>query len=71
MANLIAWNWRDPVLSHEVLDDLLADRRGGREGFPKAIATELRRLRDFIERHGVTVQNPGYMETLRRLWSKH
>lgn len=71
VANLIAWNWRDPVLSHEVLDDLLADRRGGREGFPKAIATELRRLRDFIERHGVTVQNPGYMETLRRLWSKH
>ena len=71
VANLIAWHWRDPVLTHEVLDDLLADRRGGRQGFPKTIAWELRRLRDFIERRGETEPGPGYMEALRRFWSKH
>lgn len=71
VANLIAWNWGDPVLTHEVLDDLLADRRGGRAGFPKPVALELRRLRDFIERTGETEQAQGYMESLRRFWSKH
>ena len=73
LANLLAWNWRDPVLTHGLLDELLADRRGGRAGFPKAIALELDRLRDLIEHRGETEPVPVHrtLETLRRFWSKH
>ena len=77
LANLLAWHWRDPVRAHTLLDDLLTDRRGGRAGFPKAVTFELRRLRDFLERHGEaeaegdTSLRPGALETLRRFWSRH
>jgi hypothetical protein len=47
VANRIAWCWADAALADQVLDDLLTDRRGGREGFPRAVVVELRRLRDF------------------------
>jgi hypothetical protein len=71
VANLLAWHWRDPVLLHELLGDLLADRRGGRAGFPKAVAFELRRLRDLAERNASTESAPGTLEALRRFWSRH
>ena len=73
LANLLAWNWRDPVLTHELLDDLLADRRGGPGGFPKAITFELRRLRKLTERRGEPEPEPvqGTLEALRRFWSNH
>jgi hypothetical protein len=47
LANRIAWCWADAALVDAVFDDLLTDRRGGRQGFPKAVVTELRRLRDY------------------------
>jgi len=75
VANLLAWHWPDPVLTHELLDDLLSDRRGGRAGFPKPIALELRRLRDFTERCGeCDIDAPirrSPLEVLRRFWSRH
>lgn len=75
LANLLAWHWRDPVMTHELLDDLLTDRRGGRAGFAKTIAFELRRLRDFIERLGDHEPDSqpaqGILDALRRFWSKH
>ena len=71
VANLIAWHWRDAVRAHEVLDELLTDRRGGRVGFPQAIVHELRRLRDFNPRIGEADQPPGYLDLLRRLWPRH
>ena len=77
LANLLAWHWRDPVLSHKLLEDLLTDRRGGRAGFPKAIAFELRRLHDFTEHHGGADSDRdsgwrhGTLESLRRFWSRH
>jgi hypothetical protein len=46
VANRIAWCWRDPLLLDQVFEDLLVDRRGGRQGFPRAVVQELRRLRD-------------------------
>ena len=53
VANRIAWCWLDAVLTDQVFDDLLTDRRGGREGFPRAVVVELRRLRDFrVQRAG-------------------
>lgn len=50
VANRIAWSWADPVTSEAVLEDLLVDHRGGRRGFPRPIALELRRLREFNDR---------------------
>lgn len=72
---MLAWHWRDPVMTHELLDDLLNDRRDGRAGFAKAIAFELRRLRDFIERRGNHEPDSqpaqGILDALRCFWSKH
>ncbi len=71
LANLLAWHWPDPATTHELLDDLLSDRRGGRAGFPKAINFELRRLRDFIERSHEAESTHGTLDALRRFWSAH
>jgi hypothetical protein len=71
LANLLAWHWRDPVRAHELLGDLLTDRRGGRAGFPRAIAFELRRLRDFTERSNEIQSTHGTLHALRRFWSAH
>lgn len=46
IVNRLALCWCDPALASLVLDSLLADRRGGRRGFPEAIQQELRALHD-------------------------
>lgn len=71
IANRIAWVWRDTALTEALLDDLLTDRRGGRQGFPKAVVLELRRLRDFSARLPAPDHAPGYMDALRHFWSRH
>ena len=71
VANLIAWRWQDPLQAHQLLDDLLHDRRGGRSGFPAPVVQELRRLRDFNGRLAESDPAPGYLEQLRRLWHRH
>lgn len=50
VANRLAWCWHDALLTAHALDDLIVDRRGGRAGFPAAVAAELRRLREYHER---------------------
>lgn len=47
VVNRIAWCWPDVLLREQVLDDLLVDRRGGRQGFPAPMVRELQRLREF------------------------
>jgi hypothetical protein len=47
VANRLAWCWADAAVSAQVLDDLLIDRRGGRQGFPPLVVRELQRLRDY------------------------
>ncbi len=47
VANRIAWCWSDVALSESMLEDLLVDRRGGRQGFAAPIVRELQRLQDF------------------------
>jgi len=37
--------WREPDIFRAYLEDLLIDRRGNRQGFPKAIRQELLALR--------------------------
>jgi DNA-binding helix-hairpin-helix protein with protein kinase domain len=46
LINRIAQSWPSRVLSLEVLDDLLIDRRGGRAGFARQVSEEVIRLRE-------------------------
>ena len=50
VANRIALCWNDLTLVDVVFNELLLDRRGGRTGFPSAVAAELLRLHAFHER---------------------
>ncbi|MEO6745447.1 MAG: hypothetical protein ABIS28_16125 [Caldimonas sp.] len=50
IANRLARCWDDIGQTHDVFNDLLVDRRGGRKGFPSPIASELLRLQAFHER---------------------
>jgi hypothetical protein len=45
LANALAQTWRDPVVRTALIDDLLVDRRGGRQGFPPEVRGELEALR--------------------------
>jgi hypothetical protein len=45
IANAMALMWREPDIFRAYLEDLLIDRRGNRQGFPKAIRQELLALR--------------------------
>jgi hypothetical protein len=49
IANRIAFAWRDPQTAQVVLDDLLIDHRGEREGFPPFVMMELMRLRAVVD----------------------
>jgi len=66
LVNRIARLWSDPVKCGRLLDDLMTDRRGGRKGFPLAIASELATLRDHYFRQHHDGQSPWeYVETGR------
>ena len=47
IANAIARKWEDDAGFGEYLDELLIDRRGGRQGFPPEIQHELVLLREY------------------------
>jgi hypothetical protein len=69
VANRLAWCWRDASLSRHVLDDLLIDRRGGRQGFPRPVQRELLRLQEFNERQRVERQEEGLWRRLSRAFA--
>ena len=46
VANGLALRWRAPAARNAMLDELLADRRGGRRGFPADVRQEIERLRE-------------------------
>jgi hypothetical protein len=48
LANAIAASWSDHQRSATALDDLIADRRGRRRGFPPEVETELQALRRYV-----------------------
>ena len=50
VANSLAMSWRDPAAFRECLYDLLVDKRGNRQGFPKDALADLLALRDYFER---------------------
>jgi hypothetical protein len=47
IANLIATMWADTEALEAYFDELLADRRRGRRGFPPDVLNDLRVLRDY------------------------
>ena len=49
ILNKIAVAWGDHRAFFSLLDDLMIDKRGGREGFPFSVAQELSRLTDHYE----------------------
>lgn len=46
LANRLCELWNDPAGCERLLDELMMDRRGGRQGFPLKVAHELATLRD-------------------------
>jgi hypothetical protein len=66
VANRIAWCWTDAELAERVLDDLLTDRRGGRQGFAAPIVRELQRLRDFNDHQRVDSTPDGLWQRVGR-----
>lgn len=50
VANRLAAAAASPASLAECLADLLIDRRGGRRGFPAAVAQDLLRLRAYLDR---------------------
>ena len=49
VMNEIARLWRRPARLDRYFDDLLIDQRGGRQGLPFAVATELAALKDYYQ----------------------
>jgi len=49
IANALAGLWPRPQDCRAYFDQLLLDRRGDRQGFPKAIGSELAALKDYYD----------------------
>ena len=49
ILNKIALAWGDHRAFFSLMDDLMIDKRGGRDGFPFSVALELSRLTDHYE----------------------
>ena len=63
VANRIALRWDDPTLADRIFDELLTDRRGGRRGFPVAVAGELLQLHVLHERRAMPVAESSAWST--------
>ena len=49
ILNRISSLWKHPDELMEYLNELLVDTRGGRAGFPMAVATEIVNIKDYFE----------------------
>jgi hypothetical protein len=49
ITNAVARIWSDHRRALEYLEELLIDRRGGRQGFPFEVALEIAGLKDYYE----------------------
>jgi hypothetical protein len=47
IVNLLALHWEDRLACPEYFEELLVDRRGGRQGFPTDVLLDLRNLREY------------------------
>jgi hypothetical protein len=67
VANRLAWSWPQVDMAEALLEELLADRRGGRKGFPSCVVRELHRLREFNQQQRREIRPEGFSETAARL----
>ena len=44
-------HWRNPIEFRSVIESMVIDRRGGRQGFPFDIVTELGALREYYDQY--------------------
>jgi hypothetical protein len=47
IVNLIAMQWNDNLSCPAYFEELFADRRGNRQGFPQDVRRDLSRLRNY------------------------
>jgi len=62
IVNALASSWQTPQRCRAYLEQLLLDQRGNRQGFPKAVASELAVLKDYYD----SVVHP----TQQRVWDE-
>jgi hypothetical protein len=67
VANRLAWCWRDAEFSTRVLEELLEDRRGGRQVFPVPVVRELQRLAQFNRQQRHEQMEEGMWRRLGRV----
>lgn len=67
LANRLAWVWAQPERAAQVLEDLLQDRRGGRQGFPAPVRRELERLAQFNASERTEGASEGWWSRFGRL----
>jgi hypothetical protein len=67
VANRIAWCWSDIATAAQVLEDLLEDRRGARQGFARPIVRELQRLQQFNAQQRIERDAEGLWTRLGRI----
>jgi hypothetical protein len=58
IANRLAFLWPDPGLTEHFLDELLVDRRDGRQGFPPDVTVELLTLHRYNSRRLYVTPTP-------------
>lgn len=56
IANRLADIWKRPLHCERYLDDLMIDRRGGRQGFPSDVAADIARLKAHFLSNSPTVR---------------
>jgi hypothetical protein len=58
IANLVAVLWQDSNSLRRYMDDLLVDKRGGRQGFPLDVLRELFALRAHFDKLNPETSRP-------------
>jgi hypothetical protein len=63
VVNRLCQTWRRPVEMDRYFEDLLTDRRGGRQGFPFSVAQEIASLSDYYRKDVFPVR--------QTIWDNH
>jgi hypothetical protein len=62
IVNRLAQLWRDPGLTEHLLDDLVAPRRPGRQGFPADVTVDLQSLQVLNDHRLYLSEDPDAQE---------
>jgi hypothetical protein len=67
VVNLLATRWLSPPACREYFTELLLDTRGGRQGFPQDVASELFALKNYHETRVFPVPQTAWDELVWRV----